>query len=393
MSTYGLTDDGYVAPRAADFLTEIRDEYEASLIALGLPSDIDWVRDVFLGTITANMAARLGSLGSGSEALYGVFDVANATGLGLDNLALIVGVRRIEATYSQALATFTGTAGTAVLTGDLVEGGGTDDDQRWTITEDTVIGGGGTVDVIVRATAKGAVVATTAQIDELVIVRSGLTSVTNAAAATTGDARETDTELRKRRQESLAIGGGRNRESLRAQLTQLAAVTAAVVVDNDTLIATVVDGLVLEPKSVSVVLYPSTLTTAQQEAVALIIYDQVADGIYINGSDIEATVTGFDSAEKIVRWDWASPTTVNVQTTVTLDTGYALGDVEAQIQAHVADYFATLGVGDDVRTLPMLALVATVEGVLGASMALNGGAADIAVTLAQIAEIGTNTVV
>jgi len=392
MSTWGLTDDGYTAPRSADFLTVIRDSYEAALIALGLPSDVDWQRDVFLGNVTANMAARLGELGEASQALYDGFDVANATGLQLDNLALLVGVRRIEATYSQAIVTIGGVAGTVVLTGDVVEGGGPDDDQRWTVTEDTAIGGGGTVDVVVQATDKGAIVAVAGQIDTLVTVRAGLNSVTNAADATTGQARETDAELRKRRQESLAIGGGRNRESLRAQLTQLEAVTAAVVLDNDDLVQAVIDGLVLEPKSVSVILYPSTLTTAQKQEIALIIYDQVADGIYVNGSDVVATITGADGAEKVVRWDYATPTVVNVETTVELDTGYTLGDVEAAIQAHVADYFASLGVGDDVRTLPILALVDTVDGVLGATVELNGGTADVPISLAQIAELGTNTV-
>jgi len=149
---------------------------------------------------------------------------------------------------------------------------------------------------------------------------------------------------------------------------------------------------VLEPKSVSVILYPSTLTTAQKQEIALIIYDQVADGIYVNGSDVVATITGADGAEKVVRWDYATPTVVNVETTVELDTGYTLGDVEAAIQAHVADYFASLGVGDDVRTLPILALVDTVDGVLGATVELNGGTADVPISLAQIAELGTNTV-
>lgn len=389
---FGLTDDGYTAPRTADFLDIIRDAYEAALIDLGLPADIDFDRDVFLGNITANMAARLGSLGEASQALFDAFNVNGATGIQLDNLAQIVGVTRQEATPSRVTLTYTGTVGTAVLVGDLAEGGGANDDQRWVVLEDKVIGGGGTVDVLADAIEAGAVVATTGQVDKIVTLRSGLTSVTNAADADTGEARETDSELRQRRQESLQISGGRNRNSLRAALQALAFVDAAAVIDNDTADQVTKQGIILEPHSVAVIIHPAGLTDAEKITIALLIYDQVATGIFTNGTDVVANVEGADGTVKVIRWDNATTKTVNVATTVVLTAGFALGDVDTSIQALIVAYFDALAVGEAVRILDLLALIATVDGVDGATVKLNLGSVDIVTTIAEIAVLGTNTV-
>lgn len=390
--TFGLSDQGYTAGREADFLAIIRDAYEAELIALGLPADIDWDRDTFLGNITANMAARLGALAEASQAVYDAFDVNGATGIQLDNLAQIVGVYREDATASRVTLRYTGVVGTAVLIGDLAEGGGANDDQRWVVLQDGVIGGGGTVDVLAEAVDKGAIVATIGQIDKIVTLRSGLTSVTNPADATTGQARETDAELRKRRAASLQIGGGRNRNSLRAQLTALDSVVAAVVIDNDQGEQVTKQGIVLEPHSVAVIIYPGTQTTAEKQEIARVIYDQVPAGIFTNGTAVVATVTGADGSTKTVAWDVATNLDVDVITTVVLDAGYVLADVDTAIQALVVEYFDSLGVGDAARILDILALVATVDGVTGATVTLNGGSSDIVPTITQLLTLDSNTV-
>lgn len=396
MSTdFGLSEAGYIAPRTSDFLTIIRDSFEAQLTELGLSSDVDWERDVMFGLMSANMAARLGKVGEGSQAVYDSWDVGNAVDLQLDNLCILVNVRRREATFSQAICTFTGVGGTPVLADDEVEGGGDNDDQRWVVTEDTEIGVGGTVDVVVRAKDKGAIVALPGAIDKRVTIRAGITAVTNAAAATPGQARETNAELRKRRQEDLAIGGGRNRDSLRAQINTVENVIGVVALDNDTLEETVSDGLVFAPKSLYVVIYPDTLTTEQKNEAALIIYDQIADGIFANGADEVANILKGDGSFKTVRWDWAIDFTVDVETRVETDVagGVLVSDVEDEIKAHVVDYFLTLNVGEAVRTLPILSLIGTVEGVLEAEVRLNGSTADIELLLSQIAQLDSNTVI
>jgi uncharacterized phage protein gp47/JayE len=375
---WGLTDAGYVAPRAADFLSVIRDEYEADT---GLT--MDWRAEDPLGALTANMAARLGELGEASQAVYDAFNPNNATGIHLDDIGLIRGVPRSPATYSQATVTLTGTAGTVIPEGKIVEGGGSDGRARWRTTEDVTIGGGGTVDVIVRAEEIGRVVATVGQIDAIVTPEEGWTSVTNAADATPGDDIESDSDYRARQQESLQIGGGRTRNTLVAELLALDGVTAAVVLENDTIAPVTVAGVNLDPISVCVVVAPDTLTTDQQKEVARVIFDQLPVGTAMVGSDVEATIEILSGQTYTVVFDFAADLNVTVAIEVELDSGYDLEDVEETIQEAVQEYFDGLGVGDAVRLLAILGIIDDVEGVVAATVELNGSAADVVPTVIQ----------
>jgi uncharacterized phage protein gp47/JayE len=154
----------------------------------------------------------------------------------------------------------------------------------------------------------------------------------------------------------------------------------------------VIGGKTLPAKSFSAIVTPNTLSTTQQEEVALTIYTTAPAGIEIVGTDVVADVTGSDGFVKVVAFDYATPLTVNVVTTVVLDTGFVLANVSSAVEGLVTDYFNGLTVGQAVRTLELSALVATVVGVVGASFTLNGGAADIQPVLSELATLGTNTV-
>jgi uncharacterized phage protein gp47/JayE len=381
---YGLTDEGFIAPRPADFLTLIRAEYEARLIAAGLGGTVDWERDLFVTSVVTIMADMLGGLGEAAQALYDAFDVNGATALQLDNLCLIVGVTRNEATHSTATLTCTGTNGTVILEGSLVEGGGEDGKARWEVLADATIAAG-TATVQVQCTEAGAIAATIGEIDAIVTPISGWSTVTNAADATSGDDRETDAALRKRRQQSLQIAGSANLASIRANVLDVDGVQACVVIENDTPVTATVEGISLPGSSVCVITYPgSGLTDDQRTAVIEAIYDRIAGGIRAYGTDAVATVTGLDGYAKTVAFNYATTLAVTVAITVALDTGLVVGDVDGEIISLVEDYLLTLGVGDAVRLLSISALIATVEGVTGAAILLNGVAADVTPTVTQI---------
>lgn len=386
MPTYGLTSEGYVAPTTAELLDMIRADYEA---ATGL--EIDWEYDVFLGQITAIMATRLGELAEANQAVYDSWDVNNATGLQLGNLALIVGVTRNPATPSTATVTLGGTAGTVVTEGKVVEGGGADGKARWRLTEDVTIGGGGTVDVLVEAEEPGATLAQATEIDAIVTPVAGWASVTNAAAATPGADEETDAELRLRRQQSLQISGGRSLNAIRANVLEVDGVQAAVVIDNPDFSEQVVQGITMPPCSLAVVVHP-TLTTEQEEEVARVIYDLIAAGIQTVGTDVVATVTGLDGFAKTINFDYADDLTVNVATTVVLKDGCGLSDVEDLVEEAIVAYFLTLSVGSSVRRLMIWAALAAIEGIDEVTVLLNGVDADVEPLLTEIPVLGTNAV-
>jgi uncharacterized phage protein gp47/JayE len=462
---FGLSDEGFEAPRTSDFLDLIRNDYAT---ATGLA--IDWERDVFLGQITAIMASRLGELADAVQAVYDATDPSNATGAQLDNLAILVGILRKVATYSQANVVLSGIDGTNITAGRVVQGGA-DTSTRWILDDDITLGatvlttgdltfvaGGATTngtitrttgvwgddgvgvgttltiagstsndvtfiveelqsDTIigvregvtaegpVTATAtgafasgvviaedKGALAAAALAIDTIVTPVAGWTAISNPAVATTGTDIETDDELRNRRQTALAVSGAASIIAIRSNLLELTYITAAVVIENDTMTSAVIGGKTLPAKSFSAIVTPNTLSTTQQEEVALTIYTTAPAGIEIVGTDVVADVTGSDGFVKVVAFDYATPLTVNVVTTVVLDTGFVLANVSSAVEGLVTDYFNGLTVGQAVRTLELSALVATVVGVVGASFTLNGGAADIQPVLSELATLGTNTV-
>lgn len=392
--SYGLTDEGYTAPRAADFLTIIRDGYvERASLALGVQITVDWEADVFLGTVTALMADQLGDLAEAGQAVYDAADPSNATGLQLENLSLIVGVRREPATYGTCTVTITGTVGTVIPEGRLIEGGGTDGHARWATTEDVTIGGGGTITVLVQAEEAGEVAALAAAIDTIVTPVDGWTSVTNALDADAGAPRESDAALRLRRQQSLQTAGSRSLNALRANILEADGVEACVVVQNDTNATATVEGISCAPHSIAVVVYPSTLTADQKQAVAQVIYDHIAGGIKTNGSDVVATITDTAGYAQIIRYGFAATSATTVVIVVTLAAGYELADVEDVIEEAVTDYFLTLGVGGAARRLQLYALIAAVDGVESVpTLTLNGSAADVDPAATTILTLGSVSV-
>jgi uncharacterized phage protein gp47/JayE len=388
----GLTDQGFTALRTADFLTAIRDEYDAKLVAAGYEAVADWDSDLVVGALTAIMAQQLGTLSEATQALYDAFDVDAATGVQLSSLARMVGVTRNRATYSTATVTITGTAGTQIPQGRLVEGGGEDDRARWETTEDATIGGGGTVAVVVQCTTAGLVEAGAGEIDRIVTPLSGWTSVTNAAAASAGQDAESDDELRVRRAQSLQVSGSRSVDALRANLLELDYVQAAVVIANGSASAETVEGVSMPASSWLAVLYPNTLTAAQKEEVFEVLFAYHPFGIRAAGTDVTATLTKEDGFDLTMGFDWATETTANVTVTVTLESGYVLGDVSAELEAAITEYIEGRTVGDPLRRLAIQGLAAAVEGIATATVLINAAAADLEPTITELVVAGTITV-
>lgn len=382
---YGLSDAGYTAPRAADILAVMRDEIETEIGAA-----VDWDNDLVLSAIVTSAASRIGELAQSGQALVDAWSPANATGLPLSDLSLIVGVTRDPATSSTCPVTITGTPGTVIASSRIIES--TADRSRWLTSENVTIGGGGTVSATVVAQVPGVVTAEPGDLTTIVTPVAGWTSVTNAAAATPGVDVESDASLRKRRQQSLQTAGSRSLNALRSNILAIDDVDAAVVVENDSNATATVEGISLPAHSIGVVVHPSTMTTATKQLVAQAIYDHVAAGIYTEGSDVVATVTGLDNVGHVVRFDFAGETTVNVGITVDLEDGYELADVETPIEEAVTDYFLALGVGQRVRLLGIAALLDAIDGVRGAVILLNGVAADVDPNATSLAVEGTTTV-
>ena len=384
MSTFGLTSAGFSPRRSSDFLTIIRDKYEA---LTGL--DIDWEADVVLGNLTAIQADLNGEESELTASIYHSRVIGSATGIQLDDLCAAVGVYRDSATESTSQITLSGTSGTFVPAGSIVEGGGDNDDARWILQAHTTLAGGsGLVDA--TAEVAGATVATAGQIDKIVTPISGWSSVTNASDAAVGQARETDAELRVKRAVSLQVAGASSVNAIRASLAALDYLSAAVVLENDRSTSELVEGVVLDPNAIMCVVYPSGLTAAQQNEIAEIIYTKMVTGIYAQGTDVVKTVTDAAGGSKLIRFNYATALVVNVVYVLTYETGYSITDVQAGLEAAVTAHFATLEVGQSVTILDMVCLAGDITGIKGvATLTLNGGIVDIDPTILQLCTEGT----
>ena len=385
----GLTAAGLTVYREADYLTLVRDRFDAILTDLGYTELPDYERDTFEGQITAIMAYMLGQQAEGTQAVYDARSLGNAVGIQLDNLALIVGVTRNEATYGTVSLTLAGTAGTVISEGKIVEGGGEDGRARWVLTEDVTIGGGGTGTGTARAEEKGQIIATAGQVDAIVTPVAGWTSVTNAVAASPGQERETDGELRARRQRSLQAAGSSSTAAILAAVLALDFVSGAVVVDNKTDASVTSDGITVAAYGVAVVVAPSTMTTAQKQEVAEAIYTRLAAGTPSSGTTT-ATVAKRDGRSETVRFTLAADSAVNVAFVLVYEPGYVVGDIEDALEEAVGDYFLTLAVGDTVYPSPMIALAMAIDGIANVtSILLNGGASPVTHTAVQLPVLGT----
>lgn len=134
MADYGLTTEGFVAPRTADLLEMIRDDYEAAT-----ELEIDWEADVFLGQITASMASIVGDSVEGVVALVDALDPENAVGVSLANMAALHGITPRAATFSQVYVTLTGEAGTTISAGNLVSSESVSGIDRWVLMSDATL--------------------------------------------------------------------------------------------------------------------------------------------------------------------------------------------------------------------------------------------------------------
>lgn len=355
---------------AAEYFEELVSGYEAATGAA-----IDRERDQVLAPFFAVMADRHGALDEGIQATREQLDPSKATETDLDAICALVGVYREPASASTALVTLTGTPGTVIPSGALVEGGGDDNRARWLLLAAVTIGGGGTVTGEVEATRPGRIEAGVGEINKVVSVVSGWTGVTNADAAVPGQEVEDDQTLRARRQRAIQ-GGSSSVNAIRRALEALADVQVAIVLENDTNSDLVLSGLTITPHALAVVVYPEQDTTAKREALTRALYAASAAGIQLLG-DETATVTGADGRAKTVRWREAVADAVPVAAALTLASGYTLGQVSEAVADAIEEYFGALRVGDAVRQLRLCAAVANASvGIEAATVTVNGVAAD-----------------
>lgn len=340
----------------------------------------DWDEDTFFGSFGEAVIATLRDLSLGQQQLYDAGHIDNATGRLLDARGQEHLVLRNAATGSRATVTVGGTSGTVIPAGKVVES--TADGSRWVFLENVTIPSSS---AIVECEEKGAVAAPAGTLTEIVTPVAGWTSVTNAAAATLGTPRETDAAYRARIIKNSSVLQGRTAPALISAVEALDFITAAGVYNNTTPADVTVGAFTVPAHGHLLLIDPatSTLTTAEKETLAQTIFETIGYGTQQGGSETESyTYRGKDYPQY---WDDATATDVHVDVVATIETGYVFADVADEIETAVSTYINGLTTGQDVLLLGVFGAIATVDGVVSATVTIEDSAADFAIADTAVA--------
>jgi uncharacterized phage protein gp47/JayE len=272
-----------------------------------------------------------------------------AVGTGLDRAVKMNGLARAPLTYSMAVLTVVGTAGTVIINGFAQDQNG----NLWALPAPTTITGG-SVNVTATCTTPGNISAEPGTINIISTPQSGWTApsgtVTNASAAIPGDSVEADSELRARQSISVALPA----------LTPIAATIAAVLatlgvtrvapgyqtlggpgtsIENPT---AATDSWGNPAHSITMVVEGGT-----NAAVALSILLKKTIGCFTNGTTsvvVADPVTGYDNTISFYRPSYVQPF---VGVYVHGLTGFTTAMLTA-IQAAVVTYLDSLAIGEGV---------------------------------------------
>jgi uncharacterized phage protein gp47/JayE len=376
-----LNDSGYTPKTAAAILAD----FDAAWVTgLGFSLYDDPVSEALASIVALSLAQSYSLI----AAAYDGLDPNNASGFQLDRLAAIFGLVREPATYAQGTLTVTGTAGTLLPSGRRLSTGGIAFSTLAAVT----IPVSGSTTVSARAEVAGALTVAASSTWTILTPVTGWIAATNAAAFTPGADAEEDSALLDRMRQASLPGGGSTVQALYTALAALASVQKVRVRDNRTLTT---DAYGLPAKSILALIHPDTLTDAEKQEVATVIWQTVPAGIESDG-DEEAEVTDSQGYTQTIRWTFAQE--VAIYATVEYTPGADFPeDGEDQISDAITAYLASLNIGDKVVFNQILAAIFTVAGVEDATLTTGTapspvGTTNIILDFDQIAAAGTITV-
>jgi uncharacterized phage protein gp47/JayE len=265
------------------------------------------------------------------------------------------------------------------------------DPVRFRLLEAVTLTGGGDLATF-EALEPGAILLPVTPSAAIVTVIAGWSSATYDSTITLGTDTESDAAYRLRQTRELRPIGGRSVGAIRSALLAIEGVEAVALLENRSDVDATFGSKVVPPHAVLPVIFPGSLPTATQEAIATALFDWGPTGIRIGRAttaDNEVTVAGEGFASVVIGWDDGAGVACDVTATLVLESGVVIGDVSAQVQAAIVALIEGLDVGQPLRLLQVLRAIGAVEGVAGATVLLDGSAADFVVTFFEKVIAGT----
>ena len=317
------------------------------------------------GQLIGIMALSLAEVDEVAVAVANGLSLQHASGLQLDALGSLLGLRRIGQERSTVTVTVTGTAGTIIEAGALARTAAGD---QFALDNRIVIPSGGSISAGMRSVDYGPIVAAAGALSMIVTVVSGWTGITNAAAATPGRNAETGPEYRARMAFELARNSRDGLEAIRGRVLSVEGVTRALVVENATASTVTVQGFDIAARSIFVVAEGGT-----DADVAAAIFAAKPAGIGTSGSTTVA-VEHARSRETDVDFERVvlEPIAVSLETVPGPDfPAGGISLIRDRCAAWVAGTFEAiagnfdrggLGIGEDIDTQRLFTAVQSVPG-------------------------------
>lgn len=327
----GIDEAGIHVPSYEDIRDRLTDRFK------GIFGD-----DIYLGTDTQDYQA-IAEFADITDDVMGllvdVFSSRNpdyATGVALDYMLSINGIRRLLATKSTSVLTVTGSNGTVIPSGSRVQ-----DLQGnlWETVSSVTIPGAGTTTVNIRAVVAGAIVASTNTITRIMSPITGWVSATNLEDALPGRNLETDAEVRARRLASVSNSAVSTMEALQGSVAAVNGVLKSRIYENSSS-STSIDNIPAH-------CICAVVLGGQEQDIANVVFNKKSPGCgtYGNKTCTVVDVYGQNNTVKFTRPDQAE---ISVNVTIKAFNSYS-SEVEARIKSNVADYINKLPIGEDIN--------------------------------------------
>lgn len=354
----GLTTAGITIKNVDEILTDIESDQLANI-----SPDLNIEADSVIGQINGVYAGALAEAWELLEQVYQAAYPDTASGQSLSYVAALTGALRREATKALLDVHLEGTESTVVPAGTQAYVDG-DPDSLFETTDPATIIEQGTPDfvaVTMRAVTEGSATFASDTSDLVIstpVTGLDLITVDGATPFTVGLDEETDSELRQRREQALAIAGASTVEAIRTEILNVTGVDSVTVFENP---SGITDALGLPPYSIEVLVFSEGAPNYDaQELVDEILLRKPAGTETFGG----LSGTAEDSSGNVYTIKYSEPTTVQtyVELTVNVDTDYAGDDA---VTAAISTWASrNLRVGDSVYASDIIAVVADVTGVI-----------------------------
>ncbi len=304
------------------------------------------------GQLNGIFASHLAELWELCEELYHGMDPDAAAAYLLTALAALTGTTRRGALASVSeRQQLNVNAGATVPAGTLIAHE-LRPDILFATDEDVTNGGGAAANFEVTATCTqtGPIGALTGSLTVIVNTVSGLNSTTNLEDAALGRDADSDTVLRQRREDQLALRGGSTVAAIIADLLEQGGIDAADVLENtsDVTVGT------MPPHSFEAVIDDGNVPSVDDDVIAQIIWDSKPAGIQTTGSD-SGIATDAAGDPQTVYFSRVTYKPVYITLHQTTDGDYPVNGQDQTKDAIVAYGREHFGLGDAVIALGLRA--------------------------------------